>query len=308
MSNYLVLAYYYFGPIADPQALVAAHKAFFAGRDVAGRIYISHDGINGQMSGIKADAEAFMQWLQTQIPSIEFKIHQWHENVFPRMTVKVRKQLVAIDKPVDLDKKGTYLSPQQWRAALEGERDFLLLDVRNNYESEVGTFEGAVCPPLETFRDFPAYVQSLKEQIDPKTKVLMFCTGGIRCELFSSLMKEEGFDNVQQLHGGVIQYGLEEGAKHWKGKLFVFDDRLTIPIGESSAISSCHKCGCAEDTYYNCANMDCNELFVSCRECATALAGCCSTKCKSGQRLRPYNPDQTPKPFRKKHLLCGCNL
>ena len=118
----------------------------------------------------------------------------------------------------------------------------LILDVRNDYEWKIGRFEGSELPPLETFREFPAYAKKLKEERDPKTtSVMMYCTGGIRCEFFSALMKKEGFEKVVQLDGGVIHYGLKEGSDHWEGKLFVFDDRLAVPMGEKvgrSAIAS----------------------------------------------------------------------
>ena len=113
----------------------------------------------------------------------------------------------------------------------------LLLDVRNDYESAIGHFEGAERPPIKTFREFPDYAEALAKQKNPqKTKVMMYCTGGIRCEVYSALLKEKGFEEVYQLHGGVINYGHKMGNKHWKGKLFVFDDRLSVPISEDEQI------------------------------------------------------------------------
>ncbi len=186
------------------------------------------------------------------------------------------------------------------------------MDVRNAYEWKIGHFEGAELPKLEQFREFPDYVHKLKQERNPKrTRVMMYCTGGIRCELYSSLLKKEGFDEVYQLQGGVIEYGLVEGSAHWKGKLFVFDDRLSIPIsekGETEVISVCLHCNAACDVYYNCANMDCNELFLSCPYCAEKLAGCCSSCCQNSSRLRPYIKEERPKPFRRFHLLASCDV
>jgi len=181
----------------------------------------------------------------------------------------------------------------------------VIIDVRNAYESEIGHFEGAHLPKLGTFRQFPEYARELKQDYDPEsTKVMMYCTGGIRCELYSALMKKEGFVNVVQLEGGVINYGLNEGNEQWRGKLFVFDDRLAVPIDgkEAETISSCRQCSEPSDTYYNCANMDCNELFLSCPSCAEAFLGCCSQLCQSAPRLRSFIKTDRPKPFRKKHL------
>ena len=135
---------------------------------------------------------------------------------------------------------------------------------------------------------------------------MMYCTGGIRCESYSALLKKEGFEQVYQLDGGVINYGLEEGNKHWKGRLFVFDDRLSVPIseeGQETLISHCHQCDTPTDVYYNCANMDCNALFLSCPTCAEKLAGCCSAECVEAPRVRPFEKKERPKPFRK---WCGC--
>lgn len=306
--NYLVLAYYLFTDLEAPQALVAAHKEFFQGRDVTSRIYISEKGINGQMSALESDALAYMEWLITQpgLEKVTFKVHRSAENVFPRATVKYRRQLVAIDRDVDMSRTGSYLSPAEWRKVLESGEDFLLLDVRNDYETIVGHFEGAVLPPCKTFREFDGYADKLREEVPADTRILMCCTGGIRCEIFSAVLKEKGFEDVSQLHGGIIQYGLEEGNSHWKGKLFVFDDRLTINIAEqeeSRSVGSCHHCKKLSDSYYNCANMDCNELFLCCKECAEKHLGCCQESCKGSSRLRPFQAERVHKPFRRKHTL-----
>lgn len=303
--NYLVLAYYLFNEIENPHKAVADHKAFFTGRDVTSRIYISEQGINGQMSALEEDALAYMEWLiqQPGFETVTFKVHRSPENVFPRTTVKYRKQLVAIDKDVDLSKRGTYLTPAEWRRVLESDEKFLLIDVRNDYETVVGHFEGSELPPCKTFREFNGYADKLKEEIPADTRILMCCTGGIRCEIFSAVLKEKGFEDVSQLKGGIIQYGLDEGASHWKGKLFVFDDRLTIPIDEQEetvTVGSCHHCGALADAYYNCTSMDCNELFLCCKECAKEHQGSCSDTCKSAPRLRPFDAEKAHKPFRRK--------
>lgn len=312
-KKYFVLAYYHFTSIADPHAEVARHKAFFERRDIAGRIYISHEGINGQMSGLDVHAEEYMTWLRSdeRFKDVEFKIHLHHEQAFPRATVKFREQLVAMDVPADPKDGGVHLSAEEWSEMIEQrDEETVLLDVRNDYEWEIGHFEGAELPTLEMFRQFPQYAKKLREQRDPKkTKVMMYCTGGIRCELYSVLLKNEGFEQVYQLQGGVIKYGLEKGNKHWKGKLFVFDDRLAVPISDqepAETISQCHHCGTPCDTYYNCANMDCNELFISCSSCAEKSAGCCSEVCQGAPRVRPFQKD--PKPFRRwYHYESNCS-
>jgi UPF0176 protein len=300
---YFVLAYYYIGPIEDPAREVDGHKDFFASRDFKGRIYISKEGINGQSSGRMDHAEEYIAWmrLDPRFKDIEFKIHTSDKHVFPKMTVKVRKQLVAIDCDVDFSQRGESISPEEWKDKLEHrDENTILLDVRNDYEWEVGHFEGAELPKLETFREFPKYAQELKEKCDPKTTpVMMYCTGGIRCEFYSAVLKKEGFEKVYQLDGGVIEYGLQKGSEHWKGKLFVFDDRLVVPIGKDGTdpISSCSLCQTSCDIYYNCANMDCNKLFLCCPSCLKNHQGCCSSDCLEHGRVRPYKEDAVP--FRK---------
>jgi UPF0176 protein len=311
-APYEVLAYYFFTSLDDPHAEVAKHHAFLKDQDICCRVYLSEEGINGQMSASLASSLAYQEWLKSdpRFKGVVFKIHSHSEHVFPRATVKYRKQLVAIDEQVDLALTGEHLSPDGWNAMLE-KRDgnTLVLDVRNDYEWQIGHFEGAELPDLETFRKFPEYARTLKEERDPKqTKVMMYCTGGIRCELYSALLKKEGFEQVYQLDGGVINYGLQKGQDKWRGKLFVFDDRLAVPIDEKSdeVISQCRHCSLPSDVYYNCANMDCNELFLACPDCAKQLKGCCGEACTHAPRLRPYEEKERPKPFRRAHYYEEC--
>jgi UPF0176 protein len=269
------------------------------------RIYISEEGINGQMSAHVNCTQEYMDWLRSdpRFATISFKIHQTSEHAFPKATIKYRSQLVAVDCPVSLQEGGEHIASAEWdRMLAEKDDDTLVLDVRNDYEWEVGHFKGAELPPLDAFRQFPLYAKQLKDERDPKkTKVMMYCTGGIRCEYYSAIMKKEGFEQVYQLNGGVIQYGLDEGQGSWEGKLFVFDDRLVVPISDEPApsISTCIHCKKPSDVYYNCANMDCNELFTSCSECVKQLRGCCCEQCEQTGRVRPIAADANPKPFRK---------
>lgn len=304
-SSHWVLAFYHFSPIENPVQEVKTHKEFFTNRDVACRIYISEEGINGQMSASVNDAKAYIEWMHTRpgFNEIKFKIHPYHEQVFPRVTVKYRKQLVAIDANVDLSNRGEHVSPAKWKEMLETQNDKILIDVRNEYEWKIGRFTGADLPPCETFREFTEYADKLKEKINPqKTPVMMYCTGGIRCELYSAILKDKGFDEIYQLDGGVIGYGLEQGNKHWDGKLFVFDDRMAVPIsddGESKVIGTCHFCNVPNDTYYNCANMDCNHLFLCCPDCIKKHVGCCCKECTDAKRIRPFHQDTAHKPFKR---------
>jgi len=304
---YIILAYYLFTPVNDPYAEVAAHKEFFCGRDVTCRIYISEEGINGQMCAEQRDAEAYMAWIASHpiFSSLHFKLTTYSHQVFPRVTVKYRKQLVAIDAKVQLSKGGEYLLPQQWKQWLRDGKKHVMLDVRNNYEWKVGHFTGAEEPPCTSFRDFNRYVDELAKKIDSTdVPVLMYCTGGIRCEVYSVLLKERGFANIYQLKGGVIHYGEQVGNDFWRGKLFVFDDRLTVSLqgeGKAEVIGRCHHCEGSIEDYYNCANMDCNELFLCCEGCLQEYCGCCRTPCLSAPRLRPLAEQQPHAPFQRWH-------
>ena len=303
---YFVLAYYSFQSLEDPHHEVTKHKEFLAPLDATSRIYISEEGINGQLCCHRDHVHRYIDWMHShdEFKHIHFKMHEWHEQAFPRLTIKYRKYLVAREREIDLNNQGTHLKPNQWKKMLEKEQDVLLLDVRNDYEWKVGRFDDAELPPCETFRDFERYAETLKTKYDPKDKkVMMYCTGGIRCEVYSALLKDIGFEHVFQLEGGIINYGLQEGTSHWRGKLFVFDDRLTVPISheDSPIIGECHHCKSPVESYYNCANMDCNALFLCCPSCLSQFQGCCQTSCKDAPRLRPYQHQHPHKPFRRAH-------
>lgn len=303
---YSVLAYYLLVPISDPEKVLLEHKIFFQNCDVRSRVYISTQGINAQVSILNRDLDEYLHWLHKMyaIPLSEVKIHTTEEHAFPRKVVKIRRELVAMNLNVPLDQQeGIYLSPSQWKEKLNNmhnKGDILLLDVRNNYETRVGYFMGATTPNLCSFREFISYGKRLLHRVNPKkTEIMMYCTGGIRCAFYARFLKQLGFDLLFQLKGGIIQYGLEEGSCHWRGKLFVFDDRMVIPISaeEVEIFSSCCFCLEKSDIYYNCANMDCNRLFISCLHCIQEFRGCCSKRCLDGGRVRCFS--EKAKPFRK---------
>lgn len=304
-SNYLILAFYHFTKIENPIDLVKQHKEFFQGKDVSCRIYISEQGINAQFSGRKDAAEEYRNWLKKHplFQNVFIKVQEYHENVFPRITVKYRKNLVGFDRPIDLSKRGDYVTPKTWQEMLQKyKEEAILLDVRNNYEWDVGRFEGAECPPCQTFRDFDVFAENLKSQVNPKTTpVMMYCTAGIRAELYSALLIEKGFEKVYQLEGGIVNYGQKVGCDKWLGKVFVFDDRLTVPISEqeTAAVGKCHHCQTTTEAYYNCASMKCNHLFLCCPSCLKKYQGCCKEECKNSEKLRPFYEQNPHKPFRK---------
>jgi UPF0176 protein len=295
-----VLAAYAIHPIADPDEEVRRHKEFLSIRDARARIYVSHEGLNIQMSATAEAGQAYIDWLRgdCRFANQEFKVQGTDRHPFPRLTIKRKKQLVAVDKPIDFSKAGPHMSPQEWKRTLESGEDVLLLDVRNRFEWEIGRFKGAIAPDCNQFREFPAWIEELKTQVNPASKkVLMCCTGGIRCEFFSAMMKEQGFEQVYQLDGGMLKYSQECGDAEWEGSLFVFDDRLTVPMGKDTApVGQCLHCQAPIEKVLNCANMDCNRLFLCCPECVQMHQGCCCSDCRTAPRLRalmqpdPYQP------------------
>jgi UPF0176 protein len=298
-----VLAYYAFTKVDEPQKFIKEHKSFLEELEGKGRIYVSEEGINAQCSVPKKNLEAYSARVLQIFPTADIKVHDHFSHPFAKLIVKYRKQLVAMDKEVDTSIKGVHLEPADWENMCRDKDDStIIIDTRNDYEWKVGHFEGALLPELDTFRKFPEYAEKLKEKYDTEnTKVMMYCTGGIRCELYSSLMLKMGFKKVYQLKGGIIRYGLENGNKAWKGKLFVFDDRMVVPISKDAAtpISVCQFCNVEVDQYFNCANMDCNALILSCPDCIDQRKGCCCESCLETGRVRPFSISTVTTPFRK---------
>ena len=257
-----------------------------------GRIYVAHEGINAQMSMPEHNFEAFMSYLYaipllSEVP-IKYAIEDDGKSFF-KLTIKVRPKIVADGlehETYDLSKVGRHLSALEFHEALD-EPDTIVLDMRNHYESEIGRFKNAYCPDVDTFREeIQLVVDKFKEEKDKK--FLLYCTGGVRCEKASSYLIHNGFENVSQLYGGIIEYAqqikkLNIESKFY-GKNFVFDERLGESV-DGQIISRCHQCGNPADTHTNCANNDCHLLFIQCTECREKYEGCCSNECQTVYHL-----------------------
>jgi UPF0176 protein len=301
-----VILYYNFTRLNHPEDFCQSHKKYCRGLGLKGRVYIAHEGINGTLAGSVAAIDEYKRHLTSLagFERTEFKEELYTQIPFVKLTVKARPEIVTLKADVDVDptkEKGAYLEPKEWRKALESGEDHVLLDVRNNYESRIGRFEGALTPDVENFYDFPQWL--MKMAIPKEKKVLMYCTGGIRCEKFSLYMKKKGFNKVYQLHGGIINYKHKENGAHYQGKCFVFDDRLAVPVEEPQKrpLARCAITGVPCDTYLNCANPDCNKLFICSEEGAKQMEGCCSAPCRQSPRRKPFNPDNIYEPTRKRY-------
>lgn len=305
---YEVILYYNFSTIKEVERFCKQHKNFCTELGLKGRIYISEEGINGTIGGTPEQIETYKQYL-CSLPGFEntaFKQDSSEYIPFAKLICKVREEIVSLHQDgVHPKNGGRHLEPNEWRSVIESDEEHVIIDVRNNYESKIGHFDGAILPDLKNFYDFP---QWLDESGIPKDrKVLMYCTGGIRCEKFSVVMKEKGWDDVNQLHGGILRYAKEEGGKHFKGKCFVFDDCLVVPVNpkDLAPIAECEITGKPADSYINCANMECNKLFVCSEEGAQIMEGCCSDECRESEYKRPFDPENAFRPFRKWYNYFG---
>ena len=303
---YQVVSYYKFHSIPYPEKFCLEHKKQCRSLNLLGRIYVAGEGINGSVAGRPSDVVQYKKYLSglEGFADVLFK-EEWSNSIpFDRLKIKTRPELVTLKSSIKIDPAkngGQHLTPQQWRQTLESLKDFVLIDVRNNYESAIGHFPGAILPDIENFYDFPAWLE--KVDIDKNKKVLMYCTGGIRCEKFSVLMRQQGFTDVNQLQGGILHYAQKENGAHFKGKCFVFDDRLSVPVepNQTEPVGRCFISGVPCDTYINCANLSCNELFICSQEAAIEMEGCCSEECRKSPWRKPFNAKQVYEPTRRWH-------
>ena len=301
---YKVILYYHFHPIEHPESFCADHRRLCRQLGLLGRIYIAREGINGTLAGTEHQVARYKDHVRS-IPGFErteFKEDNCANNPFRKLIVKTRPEIVALKARETVDpsrESGKRLMPAEWRREIESGGDCVLIDTRNRYEWEIGHFENAILPDIENFYDFPRWVD--EAGIAKDKKVLMYCTGGIRCEKASLLMEKRGFQNVYQLHGGIIHYGQQEGGVHFHGKCFVFDDRLAVPVraDDEPPIARCLITGVPCDTHINCANPECNRLFVCSEEGARQMQGCCSEPCRQSPRKRPFNPEHIYAPSMK---------
>ncbi|MEM1326542.1 MAG: rhodanese-related sulfurtransferase [Bacteroidota bacterium] len=280
------LSFYQYAYIADPHQF---RDDFYAGLSelmVFGRIYVAQEGINGQISAPTTQLDALKNYLYS-IPFLEgIRLNIAIDDdgkSFYKLKIKVRPKIVADgldDSTFDATKRGTPLSAADFNELTESENT-IVVDMRNHYESEVGYFKDAILPDVETFREALPVVEDMLE--DQKDKhIVMYCTGGIRCEKASAYYLHRGFENVYMVEGGIIDYARQceaEGLENkFIGKNFVFDERMGERISED-VIAHCHQCGAPCDTHVDCANDACHLLFIQCEKCAEKYNHCCSTTC-----------------------------
>ena len=298
----MTVSFYQYAKIGNPELFRDFLYIHWEELGVLGRTYVAKEGINAQVSLPKANFDAFREHLY----SIEF-LNGIRLNVaieddgksFYKLKIKVRKKIVADgleDESFDVTNKGRHLNAAELNE-LVAEEGTLLVDMRNHYETEVGHFIGALKPDVDTFRQEIDYVEDLLKKEKP-SNIVMYCTGGIRCEKASAWFKHVGFDNVHQLEGGIIEYARQvknQGLENrFIGKNFVFDERRAERISDD-VIAVCHQCGESCDEHTNCENVACNLLFIQCEKCKGEMEGCCSDNCKETIHL----PEEEQKERRK---------
>ena len=293
-SRYTVLLYYCYAPIADPDTFRQEHHQLCLRLNLRGRIIVAREGLNGTVSGTREQCEAYMAHVHQDplLAKTEFKIDEMQGHAFAKLHVRVKSEIVNSSlSHIDPNQKtGQYIEPKDFREVLKNrDDDTVILDVRSNYEHKVGKFKDAQTLDIENFRDFPEKVKELEHL--KKKKVITYCTGGIKCEKASAYLLDQGFENVYQLHGGIIKYGLEEQGEDFEGKCYVFDNRIVQDVNQvnPSVISKCYVTGEPSDRMVNCANPTCN-LHVPMSEAGAALYdGCCSEACRQAPEVRTYD-------------------
>lgn len=280
MAEQKVILYYCFTPISDPTAMRFWQQTLCETLGLKGRIIISKHGINGTLGGDMDDLKKYVHKtkLYPSFKKTEFKWSGGTGNDFPRLQVRVRDELVAFGDPniIEVDENGVvgggvHLRPEEVDA-LVAERgdDVVFFDGRNAFEAKIGKFTDAIVPNTESSRDFVEEIESGKYDHIKDKPVITYCTGGIRCEILSSVMKKRGFKEVYQIKGGIVRYGKKYGDDSlWEGSLFTFDDRLAIDFSpKAKVIGECDSCKAPTKQFYNCRTATCHELVLLCDECA----------------------------------------
>ena len=275
-ANMKVILFYKFAEIVDTKEFVEKLLSFCIDLEIKGRIIIAKEGINGSVSGTPEKINLFKEYLTSfkKFKDISFKEESCLSHPFKRMVVKLKKEIITFGEEVDMNQTGIYLSPKEF-LEMYNDEEVVFLDARNNYESKVGKFKNSLTPNISSFKQFKNIVDEIKEHKDKK--IVMYCTGGIRCEKASSFLKQKGFEKVYQLKDGILNFIKEFPDKAWEGKCFVFDKRL---LSSDSELSPCFVCGEQTDFHDICSNKNCTNLISLCSSCYYSRRECCSSSCK----------------------------
>ncbi|MEN9956619.1 MAG: hypothetical protein RIR46_227 [Actinomycetota bacterium] len=274
-----IILYYGFAPVADPEALKLWQKTLCESLGLKGRILISKHGINGTLGGDMSALKKYVRQTKEYagFKKIDFKWSDGTGNDFPRLRVRVRSELVAFNAPdeIEVDARGVvgggkHLKPAQVDALVAERGDeVVFFDGRNAFEAKIGKFKNAIIPDVQTSHDFIRDIESGKYDDIKDKPIVTYCTGGIRCEILSTIMIKRGFKEVYQIEGGIVRYGESQGDKSlWEGSLYVFDDRLNINFTpDAVTIGECEACNGPTSSFRNCTNLGCKDLVLLCDHC-----------------------------------------
>jgi UPF0176 protein len=262
-EEFPVILFYKYVEVADPAEFATAQRDLCVELGLKGRVLIATEGINGTLAGPSAAIDRYMEALQRdpRFDDITFKLSAGDADTFPKLVVKVRKEIVTLNAGDLAPDRANQLTPAAWKEKMENDPDAVVLDVRNRYESDAGKFENAIVCEIEHFRELPGYVSQL-EPLKEK-QLLIYCTGGVRCEKASALLRQRGFQHVHQLRGGIVSYQEQFGNEHWLGECFVFDQRMTVRVDQGlRQIGRCAHTGDATSRFVNCLHDPCHKLFL----------------------------------------------
>ena len=284
--NFQVLLFYKYIHIENPNELKGLYMALCEKYNLKGRTILAEEGINSTLEGTTENTENFLKEFltDTRFSGMQIKRSESDGKSFPRLMIKVRDEIVGtrFSKEVDPTKAtGTYLQAEELRKWYENEKDFVVVDMRNSYEYESGHFRDSIDMGMDASRELPDVIDTIKEKAHGKP-ILTVCTGGIRCEKMSAYLLHKGFKDVYQLDGGIHSYMEKYPGKDFLGTLFTFDDRLVMDFGgDRKVVGTCKRCNAKNEQYQNCANAECNMLFLICNDCMSAEGpGFCSEKCE----------------------------
>lgn len=290
MKEYTILLFYKYVDIKSPDLVAGFVRGLCTGLNLKGRAIIAREGVNITLEGHTEDVDRFCSEFSKQkgFKNIDWKKSSGDGKSFPRLSVKIRPEIVASNLNKKIKKKGEYLEPEDLNRWYEEKEDFVVVDMRNNYEYRVGHFRNSINPGMENFRELRDVLPKL-ESLKGK-KVVTVCTGGVRCEKASGYLLEKGFKEVYQLHGGMHRYMEKFGNKDFLGKLYVFDNRkVTGQGGEHEIVGQCEVCNIPCERYENCADPKCHKHLLICDKCFEKNRSFCSEICKEKNLFKVEN-------------------
>ena len=290
MNKYKVISFYKYVDVENPKSLATEHLDWCLANGVKGKVYLAKEGISGSVFGNDEVTSKYKNQLKSYkiFENVWFKETPTDQVAFNKMHVRVKNEIVnsGLNK-TSLEYTAPKLTPEQLLKFYEHKKDFVIVDARNWYESKIGKFKNAITPQITHFREWPKVVESLSEYKD-KT-IVTYCTGGIRCEKASAYMREQGFKDVYQIDGGILNYIQQFPDTYWEGGMFVFDDRRVFEPNTKEELkytANCHFCGKPTSYHINCHNIDCDKIIVCCHDCKIENEYCCCDECRASKNKR----------------------